>query len=989
MRETKPQRVLTLLLLGSMRLAGAAELSELVTQDLRLLYFDTTLTYLTPHATIGFHNSLERQRSIFGYDPDERTTVLLKDFSDYANAAARVIPRNTVLVDVSPMSYAFETTPVGERMTTFMNHELVHVAMMDQPSSSDRRYRRFFGGKVVPVSEHPETMFYSYLTNPRVWTPSWFLEGSATFLETWLSGGLGRALGAYDEMVFRAMVRDGAHFYDPLGLVAEGTKIDFQVGINSYLYGTRFMSYLAYTYTPEMLIQWIGRHDGSERNYRSQFQKVFEVRLEEAWQNWVDWEHEFQTDNLESVRQYEITHHEDITDQALGSISRAYFDPDSRTLYAAFRYPGVVAHIGALSVDDGSIERIVDVKGPMIFRVSSLAYDADSNMIYYTTDNHAHRDLVSLDLRTGKTRILQKDARIGELVFNKADRSIWGVRHLNGLATLVRIPYPYDEWNQVHTFDYGQVLYDVDISPDGKLLSSSIGQVDGGQSVRIMDIEALLTGDTTPVAEFDVGRAVPEGFVFSPDGRFLYGSSYFTGVSNIWRYELDSGGLEIVSNTETGFFRPIPLADGSLIVLRYTGAGFVPTIIDPEPLQDVNSITFLGHEVISKHPQIGEWQVRPPDEVSLDELVVSEGHYTPIANLGLESFYPIVEGYKDTYALGLNASFSDPIMFDTLNITASYSVDDGLPSNERLHASIDYRHVVASATAFSGVWSARLRHNYADFYDLFGPTKKGLKGHSISLGYGKSLIYDQPRLMDLELELSYYGGLERLPYYQNIDATYDELTTFLARLNYSHVRSSLGHVDDEKGFKWGIIAAADYVNGETIPKIFANFDFGFALPWKHSSIWFRNSAGVADGARDNEFANFYFGGFGNNYVDHGSVKRYREEYSLPGFELNEIAGRSFYRSLFEWNLPPIRFRRFGTPGFYFSWARPALFAARLEVNPDNRAFRRIVTSVGAQIDFRFTILSRLNMTLSLGYAVGSGDVVDSPDEFMISLKVLE
>jgi len=988
MRETRPQRVLAILLLGSVQLAGAAELGELETQDFRLLYFDTTQTYLTPHATIGIHNSLERQRSIFGYDPDERITVLLKDFSDYANAAAGVIPRNTVQVDVSPMSFAFETMPVGERMTTIMNHELVHVAMMDQPTSSDRRYRRFFGGKVTPVSEHPETMFYSYLTNPRVWTPGWFLEGSATFLETWLSGGLGRALGAYDEMVFRAMVRDGAHFYDPLGLVAEGTKVDFQVGINSYLYGTRFMSYLAYTYTPEMLIQWIGRHDGSERNYRSQFQKVFGITLEEAWQSWVDWEHEFQTVNLESVRHYEITHHEDITDQALGSISRAHFDPESRTLYAAFRYPGVVAHIGALSVDDGSIERIVDIKGPMIYRVSSLAYDADSNTIFYTTDNYAHRDLVALDLTTGKTRNLQKDVRIGELVYNKADRSIWGVRHLNGLATLVRIPYPYDEWNQVHTFDYGQVLYDVDISPDGKLLSSSIGQVDGGQSVRLMDTEALLAGDTTPVAEFDVGRAVPEGFVFSTDGRFLYGSSYFTGVSNIWRYELESGSLEIVSNTETGFFRPIPLADGSLIVLRYTGEGFIPTIIDPEPLEDVNPIAFLGHQVIRKHPQIGEWQVRPPDEVSLHELIESEGHYTPIANLGLESFYPIVEGYKDSYALGLNASFSDPIMFDSLNIKASYSPDDDLPSNERTHASVDYRHVVASATALSGVWSAGLRYNYADFYDLFGPTMKGLKGHSISLGYDKSLIYDEPRLMDLDLELSYYGDLERLPYYQNIDVTFDELTTFLARLDYSHVRSSLGHVDDEKGVKWGIVAAADYVNGETIPKVFGNFDFGFALPWKHSSIWLRNSAGVADGARDNEFANFYFGGFGNNYVDRGSVKRYREEYSLPGFELNEIAGRSFYRSMLEWNLPPIRFRRFGTPGFYFSWARPALFATRLEVNPDNSALRRTVTNVGAQIDFRFTILSWLNMTLSLGYAVGSGDVVDSPEEFMVSLKVL-
>jgi hypothetical protein len=171
--------------------------------------------------------------------------------------------------------------------------------------------------------------------------------------------------------------------------------------------------------------------------------------------------------------------------------------------------------------------------------------------------------------------------------------------------------------------------------------------------------------------------------------------------------------------------------------------------------------------------------------------------------------------------------------------------------------------------------------------------------------------------------------------------------------------------------------------------IFGNFDFGIALPWQHSSIWLRNSAGAAHGDRDNEFANFYFGGFGNNYVDSGSVKRYREEYSQPGFELNEIAGRSFYRTMLEWNLPPIRFRRLGTPGFYFSWARPALFSTRLEVNPDSSAFRRTVVSVGAQIDFRFTVLSRFDMTLSFGYAVGSGDIVGSPEEFMISLKILD
>ena len=39
--------------------------------------------------------------------------------------------------------------------------------------------------------------------------------------------------------------------------------------------------------------------------------------------------------------------------------------------------------------------------------------------------------------------------------------------------------------------------------------------------------------------------------------------------------------VEAVSNTETGLFRPVPLADGRLLVFRYTGRGFIPTWIEP------------------------------------------------------------------------------------------------------------------------------------------------------------------------------------------------------------------------------------------------------------------------------------------------------------------------------------------------------------------------------------------------------------------------
>ena len=221
-------------------------------------------------------------------------------------------------------------------------------------------------------------------------------------METWMSGGVGRAQGGYDEMVFRAMVRDGAHFYDPLGLASRGTKVDFQVGANAYLYGTRFFTYLAYVHSPEKVVAWIRRDEGSARYYSDQFQLVFGIPLEQAWQEWIVFEREFQQRNLEEIRKFPVTPHRDLAAHAIGSISRIYYDETNGTLYGAFRYQGVVEHVGALNTRDGSLQRLADIKRAMLYRVASVAYDPGSGTVFYTNDNLALRDLMAVDVNSGE-----------------------------------------------------------------------------------------------------------------------------------------------------------------------------------------------------------------------------------------------------------------------------------------------------------------------------------------------------------------------------------------------------------------------------------------------------------------------------------------------------------------------------------------------------------------------------------------------------------
>jgi hypothetical protein len=206
-------------------------------------------------------------------------------------------------------------------------------------------------------------------------------------------------------------------------------------------------------------------------------------------------------------------------------------------------------------------------------------------------------------------------------------------------------------------------------------------------------------------------------------------------------------------------------------------------------------------------------------------------------------------------------------------------------------------------------------------------------------------------------------------------------------LRYSHTDKSIGSVDHEKGLRWELALSVDDSDLDTVLKPRLGLDFGFALPWRHSSLWFYNAAGTTNGDRADPLGSFYFGGFGNNYVDDREVKRYRDYYSLPGFEIDEIGTSDFAKSVAEVNLPPIRFREVGKPGFFLSHIRPAVFFATLVADPGDSA-ERTVTSVGTQFDLAFTIVHRLPMTFSVGYAAAYEDGRRRDDEWMVSLKIL-
>jgi hypothetical protein len=186
--------------------------------------------------------------------------------------------------------------------------------------------------------------------------------------------------------------------------------------------------------------------------------------------------------------------------------------------------------------------------------------------------------------------------------------------------------------------------------------------------------------------------------------------------------------------------------------------------------------------------------------------------------------------------------------------------------------------------------------------------------------------------------------------------------------------------------------------------MYGNLDIGLQLPVNHTSLWFRNSLGNSFSNKYNPFTRFGFASFGNNYIDYLSSKMYRSTFSFPGvtydgiYDIEEdtykyLIAKSFFKSMVELVLPPIRYRKLGFFNFFATSSNPSIFAGVLFLNNYDEILdikqKESFSNIGFQIDTKLVMFSHLSATLSFGWAKAFDNNVDNisdKGEYMISLK---
>jgi len=972
--------LIILLVLGSCwgHTAFSQDVNHLKSGDLDLIYFGKRYSYLLPHVSECYHNSMNFHRKLWNYH-DTTTYVILYDFEDMGHGGALAMPFSQVQVGIEPYGFAFSIIPSSERFQWLFNHELTHVVMSDKANSKDMFFRRMMMGKIRRNEEMPVSALWSFLTTPRWYSPRWYHEGIACFMETWMSGGLGRAMGPYDEMYFRSIVSEKQPVYSLVGLETEGTTIDFQVGANAYLYGTRFVTYLACKYGIDKLKDFYSRSDSSKAFYANQFKQVYGEPVQKVWNEWSKWEYQFQNENLSRIKEFPLTDFKPVTGHPLGNVSRMAYNPATGKIYAAINYPGIISQIAEIDKNTGKIRKIATLDSPELYFSTSLTYNPKDEKIYITEHNSKYRNLVEIDVRSGKKKILNPRTRTGDLVFNPTDKSIWGVQHDNGYAILVKIPEPYDKVIPMYTAPFGKVIFDLDISHKGDKLSASLSGVKGEQSLILFDLNKLEQGNPAFETVYEQPENTLTQFRFSHDDRYLIGTSYYTGVSNIWRIRLDDRKFELLSNTETGLFDPLQLDKDSLLVLKFYRDGMVPGIIPAKVLEDANAISYLGNMVHQKYPEVEKWSL-PPASTAVKEQKQIDEEYVPLKQLRLANAYPDIAGFKNTVALGYRLNWRDPIGISNIDLFLAGSPWSNYDNNQKFHAQLDWKY---------WNWHFLANYNQTHFYDLFGPIKRSRAGYSLGINYKKEKSVNKPLVTNYEFGIYTYGKLEVLPQYQNIASPIKSFQAATASYGVSKLRKTLGAVIDEKGFSWNLSATSYLAKDNFYPSVVSNQDFGFLVPdIRNTSFWIRNSIGQSLGDRQSGLSHFYFGGFRNNYVDWQPSEQYRTALAFPGAGIDEIPAYNYVKTMGELNLRPIRLRNVGMSWLYPTFVKSSLFSTHLMTDFDKKAELSHLFNFGGQVDIQLVLFSYLKTTWSFGYAKKIENGKKGTNQFMLSLKLL-
>ncbi|WP_430459872.1 hypothetical protein ACQUQU_11715 [Thalassolituus sp. LLYu03] len=784
----------------------------------------------------------------FGQAPDERTQMVLVDDFDYSNGWATPLPFVQIRLFASPPEEVAGLDHMDEWLHGLIRHEYVHILHLNMASRTVTTLRNVFGN-------YP-------LLYPHLFTPSFFTEGLAVYLETNHDAGYGRLDSPFFAMQMKADVQ--AQGADDLNQVIVPLR-DWPGG-KHYVYGAYFWQFLAEQYGEARMRQYLKSYSGElipwffqNRKARQVFGKSFST----LWRDYQQWLAVRFSATEPPTSSQSLT-----TGSPAGGIGQPPLLPGRRQVTVADGAD--LLQVVNNGEDRPTLMRITPQAGgwqaqslASLADVTDMDIAADGTLVVSRLLSHADgRDLNDLFLwreQDGLTR-LTENSRLRKARWLPDGQSLIASRKELGLSELWQVGRDGSQ-QRLWRGATDVVLGEFDVSPDGQALVASVKRPQQGWNLERFDLNRR---QWQALTDTKASENAPE---FLPDGRILFSADY-QGVYNLWVLTPESGRLERWSDETTGAFSP-RWAAGRVFYQAYTSEGYMLRCLCQTPASAAPLAVSQLADVQGRYdyPRVA------PDPVA-SEL----SDYSPWPTLRPRYWFPLAGVDEHSVYAGAVTSSNDAVGRHAYSVAATWDFTQNWA---------DFTAQYLYDTRWLLLWNRS--HSFdelnLDLPDDYLASREDL------------VILQRDHLWDaFEDQLQLHAGVTadhekivRSPAYITTGSGYEETLAGIA-LTFDN-REFYRNVPD---VGWGTYADLVYETNDVLNSDFSGAQWQasvkrtFDLPGRQTL-----ALGLAGGVADREAEPFAIGGTGGE----DALLFGRDQFALPGYDDGVEIGHKYYNGV--------------------------------------------------------------------------------------------
>jgi len=603
----------------------------------------------------------KRHTKKFNWQPKEKTHIVISDETDQPNGFATPIFFNRTVLFVAPPTSINTLEDFDDWFTTLIVHEYTHIIHLDKSAGSPEFLRSIFGRFIF--------LF------PNAFQPSWVHEGLATHEET----DIGRGIGRGQSTMFASMMREEvANGLQPLSHVNLPVST-WPAGTTRYLYGVYFMGFIAEKYGEEGLTKWIEEYSNNLLPFfiNTNAQRTLGKNLTPLWKDYQQWLTDLFQPQINAIQAKGVVAGKQLSKDAYRTDSvRAIATDKGEEVY--YVRNGGYKHASLMLVDsEGMSEELVDLNGSAnldIHPKAGILLTQNEFCNNYTV----YSDIYLYDKNNDKLKRLTECGRYLFASWLPDGKQIVAVHHeashfelqlLDDKANIKEILWKGGE---------GDVVAQIDVSPDGKSLVASVWRKGSGWNLELFNLMDKRWKKITN------GTSITANPQFAPDGSILF-SLEADGVYNLHRYYPETEKSEQLTNLVGGAFQSSQAStNGPVYYTGYSAEGFA--IYALEENKTLTGEISAASQEYDKTLKTYDYNITPHEERD----------YSAFSNMYPRWWFPTFQFSEQRSELGVTTAGSDALGIHNYSLTGSYDFKLDKPAGQVSYAYADRLFLAAT-----------------------------------------------------------------------------------------------------------------------------------------------------------------------------------------------------------------------------------------------------------------------------------------------------